>query len=59
MSAGGEREGDEGGAGLIEILIAGICRPRAQHPYVNRERRLASSFNKARISIMKVVATAT
>lgn len=33
------------GSELIEILIAGMCRPRAQHPYVNRERRLASSFN--------------
>jgi len=36
------REEAEWGKGeLIEILIAGICRPRAQHPYVNRKRRFA------------------
>lgn len=49
------RRDEEGG--LIEILIARICRPRAQHPYVNRERRLASSFNDARRSNVEVVAT--
>lgn len=51
------REEDRGSSGLIEILIAGLCRPRAQYPYVNRECRLASSFNDARISIVEDVAS--
>lgn len=37
-------------SGLIEILIAGLCRPRARYPYVNRECRLTSLFNETRIS---------
>lgn len=50
-------EAEWGKGGLIEILIAGICRSRAQHPYVNRKRRFVFSFNDARINIMEIVAT--